>query len=94
MSIRGTPEECPKPCPSVSFDLNPIEILDVSQKCENEIVTHNEQIQPVEIENFPEFESNEIESDIDPFSTLYGEMDEDSFHCMMESNDWTYSPFF
>ena len=29
------------------------------------------------------------ESDIDP-----GEMDEDSFHRMMEGNDWTYSPLF
>ena len=94
MSIGGTPEECPKPCPSVSLDLNPIEISDDSHEYEDKTVTHNEQIQPVEIENFPEVESNEIESDIDPFSTMYGEMDEDSFHRMMEGNDWTYSPLF
>ena len=30
------------------------------------------------------------EPDIDPFETMYGEMDEDSFHQMMEGNDWTY----
>ena len=48
----------------------------------------------MELENFPEVESNDSESDIDPFTTMYGEMDEDSFHCMMEGNDWTYSPLF
>ena len=67
MSIRGTPEKCPKPCPSVSFDLNSIEISDSSQLHENETITHNEQMQPVELDNFPEIESNESESDIDPF---------------------------
>ena len=25
---------------------------------------------------------------------MYGEMDEESFHRMMEGNDWTYSPLF
>ena len=25
---------------------------------------------------------------------MYGDMDEDSFHHMMEGNDWTYSPLF
>ena len=94
MSIGGTPEKCPKPCPSVSFDLNPIEITDASQFGENEMITHTEQMQPVELENFPEVESIDSESDIDPFTTMYGEMDEDSFHCMMEGNDWTYSPLF
>ena len=39
--------------------------------------------------NFLEVESNERESDIDPFTTMYGDMDEDSFHRMMEDNDWT-----
>ena len=34
------------------------------------------------------------ESDIDPFETMYGEMEENSFHRMMEGNDWTYSPLF
>ena len=37
-------------------------------------------LQPVELENFPEVESNESESDIDPFTTMSGNMDEDSFH--------------
>ena len=32
--------------------------------------------------------------DIDPFETMYDEMDEDSFHQMMEGNDWTYYPLF
>ena len=42
-----------------------------------------------------EVESENLgESDIDPFETMYGEMDEDSFHQMMEGNDWTYSPLF
>ena len=94
MSIRGTPKICPKPCPSVSFDLNPGIISDPSQLYVNETITHNEQIQPVELENISEVESNESESDIDPFTTMYGEMDEDSFHHMMEGNDWTYSPLF
>ena len=34
------------------------------------------------------------ESDIGPFETMYGEMDEDSSHQMMEGNDWTYYPLF
>ena len=90
MSIGGTPEKCPKPCPSVSFDLNPVEITDASQFGENEIITCTDQIQPVELENFPEVESIDSETDIDPFTTMYGDMDEDSFHCMMEGNDLTY----
>ena len=94
MSIGGTPEKCPKPSPSVSFDLNPIEITDASQFGENEMITHTEQMQPVELENFPEVESIDSEPNIDPFTTMYGEMDEDSFHRMMEGNDWTYSPLF
>ena len=94
MSIRGTPKKCLQPCPSVSFDLNPIEISDASHNFENETVTHSEQIQTVELENFPEVESNDSESDIDPFTTMYGEMDEGNFHSMMEGNDWTYSPLF
>ena len=94
MSIRGTPEKCPKPCPSVSFDLNLIEITDASQFGEKEMITYTDQMQPVELENFPEVESIESESDIDPFTTIYGDMDEDSFHRMMEGSDWTYSPLF
>ena len=76
MSVGGTPEKCPKPCPSVSFDLNPIEITDASQFGENEINTCSDQIQPVELVNFPEVKSNDSESDIDPFTTMYGDMDE------------------
>ena len=57
LSIRGTAEKCPKPCPSVSFDLNPIEITDASQFGENEVITYTDQMQPVELENFPEVES-------------------------------------
>ena len=94
MSIRGTPKICPKPCPSVSFDLNLVEISDLLQSQTNETITHNEQILPVELEKISEIESNDSESDIDPFTTMYGEMDEDSFHQMMEGNDWTYSPLF
>ena len=42
-----------------------------------------------------EVESDHLsESDIEPFETMYGEMDEDSFHQMMEGNDWTYYPLF
>ena len=42
-----------------------------------------------------EVESENLsESDVDPFETMYGKMDEDSFHQMMEGNDWTYSPLF
>ena len=48
----------------------------------------------MELEDFPEVESIDSESDIDPFSTMYGDMDEDSFHRMMEGNDWTYTPLF
>ena len=46
----------------------------------------------MELQKISEVESNLSESDIDPFETMYGEMDEDSFHEMMEGNDWTYSP--
>ena len=94
MSVGGTPEKCPKPCPSVSFDLTPIEITDASYFGENEMNTHIDQMQPVEKEDLPEVESYDGESDIDPFTTMYGDMDEDSFHRMMEGNDWTYSPLF
>ena len=34
------------------------------------------------------------DSNLDLFETMYGEMDENSFHQMMEVNDWTYSPLF
>ena len=86
MSIRGTPEKCPKPCPSVSFALKPIEITDVLQFGENEMITYTDQMQLVELEDFREVESIDSESDIDPFTTIYGDMDEDSFHRMVEGN--------
>ena len=74
MSVGGTLEKCPKPCPSVSFDLNPVEITDASQFGENEITTCIDQMQPVELENFPGVESIDSESDIDPFTTMYGDV--------------------
>ena len=53
------------------------------------------EIQPVELEKVSEVESMATsESNIDPFETMYGEMDKESFHRMMEGNDWTYSPLF
>ena len=50
----------------------------------------------MESQDISEVESDHLsESNIDPFETMYGEMDEDSFHRMMEGNDdWTYSPLF
>ena len=48
----------------------------------------------MESQEISEVESNLSDSDIDPFETMYGEMDEDSFHRMMEDYDWTYSPLF
>ena len=48
----------------------------------------------MESQEISEVESNLSESDIDLFETMYGEMDEDSFHRMMEGNDWTYLPLF
>ena len=97
MCIKGNPKLCPKPCPSVSFCLNPIEIPFSSYKDEEEdgIFSCEEQTQPVKSLSTSEVESENLsESDIDPFETMYGEMDEDSFHQMMERNDWTYSPLF
>ena len=97
MCIKGNPKLCPKPSPSVSFCLNPIEIPCSSYKDEEEdgIFSCEEQTQPVESLSTSEVESDNLsESDIDPFETIYGEMDEDSFHQMMEGNDWTYYPLF
>ena len=55
----------------------------------------NRLTQPVESLSTSEVESDNLsESDIDPFETMYGEMDEDSFHQMMEGNDWTCYPLF
>ena len=97
MCVKGNPKLCPKPCPSVSFCLNPIEIPFSSYKDEEEdgIFSSEEETQPVESLSTSEVESDNLsESDIDPFETMYGEMDEDSFHQMMEGNDWTYYPLF
>ena len=54
----------------ISFDLNPVEITDALQFHENEMITFTEQMQPVELDNFPEVESIDSESDIDPFTTM------------------------
>ena len=69
-------------------DLHDIE----NSKCKmNETITNMKKIQPVELKQVSEVESVTIsESNIDPFETMYGEMDEESFHRMMEGNDWTY----
>ena len=49
----------------------------------------------MESQEISEVESyNLSESDIDPFETMYGEMDEDSFHQMMEGNDQIYASLF
>ena len=80
MCIEGNPKLCPKPCPSVSFCLNPIEIPCSSHKDEEEegIFSCEEQTQPVKSLSTSEVESKNLsESDIDPFETMYGEMDED-----------------
>ena len=59
----------------------------------DETFTCNEDIQSVESQEILEVESEDLsKSDTDPFETMYGEMDEDSFHRMMEGNDWTYLP--
>ena len=74
------------------FNVNPTE-SSCSQT--NEMIACNEKIQPVESQGISEVEShNLIESDIDPFETMYGKMDEDSFHQMMEGNDQIYDPLF
>ena len=93
MSIRGNPKICPIPCPSVSYNVNPIEIFG-SQI--DETIACNEKIQPVESQEILEVESNKLnESDIDPFEidysfkTLYGKMDEENCHKLMEGNDHT-----
>ena len=57
-----------KPCPFVSFCINPIEIP-YSQT--EETFTCNEKIQFVESQGISEVESDNLsESDIDPFETM------------------------
>ena len=95
MCIEGNPNLCPKPYPSVSFCLNPIEIPCSSHKEEDGISSCEEQTQPMKSLGTLDVESENLsESYIDPFETMYGEVDEDSFHRMMEGNDWTYYPLF
>ena len=94
MCIEGNPKICPKPCPSVSFCVKP-SIFILQGEEEDGIFSCEGQTQPVESLSTSEVESDNLsESDIDPFETMYGEMDEDSFHQMMEGNDWTYYPLF
>ena len=72
--------------------MNPIKI---SYSQTDETMACNENIQLVESQGISEVESdNLIESDIDPFETMYGVMDEASFHQMMEINDQIYAPLF
>ena len=98
MSVGGNPEICPKPCPSVSYNVNPIETFG-SQI--DETITCNEKGKPVESQKILEVESNKLnESDIDPFEIdysfeiLYGKMDQESCHKMIEGNDQIDTPLF
>ena len=82
MSIGGNPKICPKPCPSVFYDVNPIETfgsqIDVTIPCK-------EKVQPVESPEILEVESNNKLKmpDIDPFENdysleiLYGKMNQE-----------------
>ena len=98
MSLRGNPEICPKPCPSISYNVNPIETFG-SQI--DETITCNEKVQPVVLQEILEVEYNKLnESDIDPFESdysleiLYGKMDQEGCHIMIEGNDQIDTPFF
>ena len=90
MSIRGNPKICPKPCPSVFYNVNPIETfgsqIDVTIPCK-------EKVQPVESQEILEVESNKLKMpDIDPFGNdysleiLYGKKNQESCHKMREGN--------
>ena len=80
MSIRENPKICPKPCPSVSFNENPI-VISYSET--DETIACNEKIQLVKPQEITEVESKDlIESDIDLveiFKTMYEEKNEDLF---------------
>ena len=98
MSIRGNPEICPKPCLSVSYNVNSIETFG-SQI--DETITCNEKVQPVESQEILEVESNKLNvSDIDPFESdyfleiLYGKMNQESCYKMIEGNDQFDTPLF
>ena len=90
MSVGGNPKICPKPCPSVFYNVNPIETLgsqiDVT-------IPYKEKVQPVESHEILEVESNKLKMpDIDPFENdyslefLYGKMNQETCHIMRESN--------
>ena len=90
MSVGGNPEICPKPCPSVSYNVNPIETFRFQI---DETITCKERVQPVESQEILEVESNKTNvSDIDPFESdysleiLYGKMNQESCHRMVEDN--------
>ena len=74
MSIRGNPKIFQKPCPSVSFNDNPI-VISYSET--DETIACNEKIQLVKPQEITEVEFKElIESDIDLveiFKTMYEE---------------------
>ena len=90
MSIGGNPKICPKPCPSVFYNVNPIETfgsqIDVT-------IPYKEKVQPVESQKILEVESNKLKMpDIDPFENdyslefLYGKMNQETCHIMREGN--------
>ena len=54
LRLTGYTRICPKPCPSVSFDVNLIEIPCFKI---NETVTYSDEIQPVESHKISEVES-------------------------------------
>ena len=98
MSIRGNPEICPKLCPSVFYNVNPIETFGFQI---DETITCNQKVQPVESQEILEDESNKLKvSDIDPFESdysleiLYGKMNQESCHKMIEGNDQIDTPLF
>ena len=81
----------------MKFVVNHDDLHDIeNSQCKiDETITNIKEIQPVGLDKVSEVESITIsESNIDHFETMYGEMDEESFHRMMERNDWTYSPLF
>ena len=90
LSIGGNPKICPKPCPSVFYNVNPIETfgsqIDVT-------IPYKEKVQPVESRKILEVESNQLKMpDIDPFENeyslelLYGKMNQETCHIMREGN--------
>ena len=91
MSVGGNPNICPKACPSVFYNVNPIETFG-SQI--DETITCKKKVKPVESQEILEVESNKLKmSDIDPFENdysleiLYGKMNQESCHKMREGND-------